>query len=58
MGLEDITMTVHQAPLDEGGHRILVTWLSEERDAEISDRLQARVQWLAAYGAADAGGEN
>jgi hypothetical protein len=50
LGLDEQSLAVHQTALDGGGYRILVAWLSEERDAELSTRLQARIAWLAEHG--------
>lgn len=50
MGLEVTPVTVTQKQPDDGGHRFLVSWLSEEQRAEIDHRLWARVNWLVEHG--------
>lgn len=52
-GLEDFRLSVTQRQPDGGGHRFLVTWLTEEHHAEIEPRLTARFDWLAEHGLAE-----
>lgn len=49
-GLVDPKLTVTTRHLPDGGYRVVVTWLTEALEAEVSDRLGARVQLVAEHG--------
>ena len=53
-GLEDMQLAVRNGGLDDGGYRILAAWMTSEEDAEVGDRLGARLEYLAEHGAVSA----
>ncbi len=51
VGVEEPRLTVRSNLLPDGGYRILVAWTDEANEEEQSERLEARFEVLAEYGA-------
>lgn len=49
-GLDGMQLAVRNERLDDGRYRILAAWLTPEEDAEVGDRLGARLEHLAEHG--------